>query len=290
LFKTITIRRLRLLDILNSVSETALITLKSHVVETQKKSPVIIDSMAIELFNRLQTVLTNDVRDRILHRKLPATLTRHIALRARKYDDYTRRFLEDNKNGMVVSLGCGFDTRYWRIPGEPRKYIEVDLPEVIEIKKKVLGDTVPYEMKGFSVLEESMIEYLASMQKEHVLFIAEGLFMYLPKYGVINLFKRLSETFTKSEIVFEVVNEKYTKGLRKKLVVSKMSNLGTGAGSSFDFGVHNAKDIETFGKNIKVVEEWSYFEDKDIKPRIFRMFRNCKMFSRGQWTIRATIG
>ena len=278
------------MDILNAVSETALITLKSHVVETQKENPVIIDSMAIELFNRLQTLLTDDVRDRILHRRLPTTLTRHIALRARKYDDYTRRFLEENKNGLVVSLGCGFDTRYWRVSRTPWKYIEVDLPDVIEVKKKVLGDIAPYEMQGFSVLEESMIDYLATMQKEHVLFIAEGLFMYLPEYGVISFFKRLSETFTKSQIVFEVVNEKYTKGLRKKIVVSKMSNLGTGAGSSFDFGVRNAKDIETYGKNIKVVEEWSYFEDKDIKPKAFRMFRNYKLFSRTQWTIRATIG
>ena len=160
------------MDILNSVSETALITLKSHVVETQKENPVIKDSVAIELFNRLQTLLPDDVRDRILRRKLPSTLTRHIALRARKYDDYTRRFLEGNKNGVVVSLGCGFDTRYWRISREPWKYVEVDLPDVIETKKKVLGDIAPYEMLGYSVLEESLIDYIASMQKEHVLFIA----------------------------------------------------------------------------------------------------------------------
>jgi O-methyltransferase involved in polyketide biosynthesis len=73
------------------------------------------------------------------------------------------------------------------------------------------------------------------MQKEHVLFLAEGLFMYLPKDGVISLFNRLAKSFTQSEIVFEVVAEKYTKGLRKKIVESKMNTLGTKAGSSYDF-------------------------------------------------------
>ncbi len=34
------------LDILNSVSETALITLKSHVVETQKENPLLFDEKA----------------------------------------------------------------------------------------------------------------------------------------------------------------------------------------------------------------------------------------------------
>lgn len=100
------------MDILSAVSETALITLKSHVVEAEGKNPVIEDAMAIECFNRLQSLLPADTRERVLNRKLPSTLTRHIALRARKYDSYVRNFIEENPNGLVVSLGCGFDTRY----------------------------------------------------------------------------------------------------------------------------------------------------------------------------------
>ena len=277
------------MDILSTVSETALITLKAHVVESEKENPVIEDAVALECLNRLQSLLPIEIRDRVLSRKLPSTLTRHIALRARKYDSYTRRFLEEYADGLVVSLGCGFDTRYWRISKEPWKYIEIDLPDVIEAKRKVLDNIVTYTMIGNSVLQEDWIKRILSVQKEHVLFLAEGLFMYLPKDGVISLFKRLTKSFVKSEIVFEVVNEKYTKGLWKKMVASKMSTLGTQAGSSYDFGIRDAKDIEAYGDNIKVVEEWSYFEDEDIKPAILRLFRNVKLFSRTQWTVRATI-
>jgi len=39
------------MDILSAVSETALITLKSHVVEAEGKNPVIEDAMAIECFS-----------------------------------------------------------------------------------------------------------------------------------------------------------------------------------------------------------------------------------------------
>jgi methyltransferase (TIGR00027 family) len=275
---------------LNSVSETALITLKSHVMETNKPNPVIVDAVAVESFNRLQSLLPDDVRERVLNKKLPSTLTRHIALRARKYDSYARSFLEEHTDGLVVSLGCGFDTRYWRVSKEPWKYIEIDLPDVIEAKKQVLGDIAAYTMLGCSVLEEGWINYLAAMQKEHILFLAEGLFMYLPKDGVISLFKRLSASFVKSQIVFEVVNEKYTKGLCKKMVASKLSKLGTEAGSSWEFGVRDALEVESYGDNIKVVEEWSYFEDEKIEPRILYLFRNFKPLSRTQWTIRATIG
>jgi len=94
-----------------------------------------------------------------------------------------------------------------------------------------------------------------------------------------------------ANIVFEAVNEKYTKGIWKKVVESKMKRYsGTKAGSSYEFGVRDAKEIETYGKNIRVAEEWSYFEDEDLRPKIWRLFRNIKFMSRTQWTIKATIG
>jgi methyltransferase (TIGR00027 family) len=272
-----------------AVSETALITLKARVVESEKKEPIFEDAVAVECFNRLQSLLPIETWERLLDRKLPLILTRYIALRARKYDRCTRQFLNKYMDGLVVSLGCGFDTRYWRISKEPWKFIEVDLPNVIEAKRKVLGDIATYTMIGCSVLEEYWVKKTLSMQKEHVLFLAEGLFMYLPKEDVISLFRRLAKSFVNSEIVFEVVNEKYTKGLWKKIVASKMSTMGTEAGSSYDFGIRSARDIESYADNIKVVEEWSYYEDEDISPKILRLLRNVKPFSRTQWTIRATI-
>jgi hypothetical protein len=60
--------------------------------------------------------------------------------------------------------------------------------------------------------------------------------------------------------------------------------------ASFSFGIQDAREIETYGSNIRVVEEWSYFEDQDIEPKFFKSFRNFKPMSRSQWTIMATIG
>jgi len=278
------------MDNLSAVSETALITLKARIAESEKSKPVIEDEVASVCFNRLRPLLPDQLRNRLTDRALPLTLTRYIALRARKYDRRTAQFLKDNTDGLVVSLGCGFDTRYWRVAKEPWKYIEIDLPNVIELKKKVLGDLATYTMIGCSVLEEGWIEKVLSVQKEHVLFLAEGLFMYLPKDGVMNLFRRLSQSFSRSEIMFEAVNEKYTKGLWKRMVMSKMGTLGTQAGSSYNFGIRDARDIEAYADNIRVMEEWSYLEDEAVAPGILRSLRSFRLLSRTQWTIRAAIG
>ena len=67
-------------------------------------------------------------------------------------------------------------------------------------------------------------------------------------------------------------------------------SFGTEAGSSFDFGIRGPKDVESYGRGIRVVEEWSYFEDRDIRPRFLRLFRHVPFIARTLWTVKATIG
>jgi methyltransferase (TIGR00027 family) len=280
------------MNILSKVSETALITLKARAVEAGKSNPLIIDEKGIELLKKLKALLPAETRKRILDRKMPGSLSCHIALRARKYDAYARDFLRDNPEGLVVSLGCGFDTRFWRLSADPARYIEIDLPPVVAIKKELLGvtDTAPYRMISASVLDKGWMEGIEQIQDQNILFLAEGLLMYLPKPEVIKLFNRLSCFFSRSQIVFEVVNDMYTRGIWKKMVKAKMKRaLGCEAGSSYESGLRNASEVESYGSGIKVTDEWSYLEEKEVRPAVLKLFRNCRFMNRTQWTIKASI-
>jgi len=278
------------MNILSDVSETAIITLRARTIESQKNNPVICDEMSSICLEKIGLLLPEETCRRLLGRKMSSALSRHIALRARKYDFYAKDFLAKYPDGLVVSLGCGFDSRYWRVSGRAWNYVEVDLPNVIEAKREILQGRMEYLTIGCSVLEDQWISDILAIQNQHVLFLAEGLFMYLPQKEVEGLFRKLSESFSKSCIVFETVNKQYTQGVWKQMVESKLKRSGTTAGSAYQFGVNNAKEIESFGKNIKLVEEWSYFEDADIEPKILWYFRNLRFFTRTQWTIKATIG
>lgn len=81
-------------------------------------------------------------------KSLTTALTRHVALMAGKYDAYVRAFICLNSDGPVVSLGSGFDTRYRRIPGQPRRNVEIDLPGLASTKKTIRGGNIPYLMIG----------------------------------------------------------------------------------------------------------------------------------------------
>lgn len=279
------------MNILSDVSETAIITLRARTIETQKHAPVIRDDVSLICLEKIRHLLPEETRMRLLDNRMSPTLSSYIALRARKYDSYVKEFLASYPDGLVISLGCGFDTRYWRVSDEAWKYIEVDLPNVIEAKKEILQDRMTYRTIEGSVLEDQWITDILAIQNQHILFLAEGLFMYLPQKQVEGLFKKLSGSFSHSGIVFETVNKKYTQGLWKKSVESKMKrSAGTTAGASYQFGLTSAKEIESFGKHIKVVEEWSYFEDADVAPKVLWHLRKLKFFTRTQWTIKATIG
>jgi methyltransferase (TIGR00027 family) len=271
---------------LTDVSKTAIVTLRSHVLESQKNEPLINDPMAKYCLEKLVSLASEDEKALLFNRKLSSALTSHIAIRARKYDSIINDFMLKNSSSTVVNLGCGFDTRYWRIDNKKCEYIELDLPEIVELKKDILKDHLSYELIGCSVLDSSWIDRVTSTGKRNFLLIAEGLFMYLPKTDVINLVKIFSQRFYHSQIVLEVVAEKYTRGIWKKIVEMKIKReLGFDAGSSYNFGVQNAFELESFGDGIKVIDEWSYVEDPDVRPRIYKYLG----ISRTQWTITATI-
>jgi methyltransferase (TIGR00027 family) len=271
---------------LTDVSKTAIATLRSHVLESQKDRPIINDPMARYCLDKLASLASEDERALLFDRKLSSALTSHIAIRARKYDSTANDFISQNSSSTVVNLGCGFDTRYWRIDNEKCEYIELDLPEIVELKKGILRDHLGYELIGCSVLDHSWIDRVTSKENRNFLLIAEGLFMYLPRTDVINLFKTFSERFYHSQIALEVATEKYTRGIWKKIVEMKIKReLGLDAGSSYNFGVKNALELESYGNGIRVIDEWSYVEDPDTRPRILKYMG----LSRTQWTITATI-
>lgn len=271
---------------LTDVSRTAIVTLRSHVLESQKNKPLINDPMAKYCLDKLFSFATEEEKILLFNRKLPSDLTSHIAMRARKYDSIVNDYISKNPSSPVVNLGCGFDTRYWRIDHKKCTYIELDLPELVEIKKDILKDHLSYELIGCSALDSLWIDRVTSKGNRNFLLIAEGLFMYLPKADVIHLFKTFSERFYHSRIVLEVVTEKYTRGLWKRILITKtIRQLGFDAGSSFYFGVKNALELESYGDGICVIDEWSYIEDPDIRPRIYRYLG----ISRTQWTVTATI-
>jgi hypothetical protein len=61
--------------------------------------------------------------------------------------------------------------------------------------------------------------------------------------------------------------------------------LGFDAASSCQFGIKNAAELKSYADDIRVIKEWSYVDDPDMRPRIYKLLG----ILRTQWTVTATI-
>ena len=239
---------------LSVLSQTAILALLCRVVESGKKNPVFSDPMAVLCLDRLMSIASAEEKERITKwRKRYAGNpldARERALTAKRFDTIAGLFIADHPGCTVINLACGFDTRFWRIENEKCKYIELDLPEVIELKRELLKDQLDYELIGCSVLNPAWIDQATSNGNGNFLLLAEALVYYLPGQEVTRLLEVIARKFTRSQLVLDMAPEKFTKGLWKKIF--QLHSRAWEIDVSFVSGIKDPRDIESYGKGLKV--------------------------------------
>jgi methyltransferase (TIGR00027 family) len=243
---------------LSPVSRTAILTLIARVVASEKGDPIYYDPMAVLCLNRLISVASEEERNWIIREKrIYSGIQAHHAIagakRAKVFDDSTNRFIADNLQCTVINLACGFDTRFWRIAHENCRYIEIDLPEVIAIKRELLKDHPDYDLIGCSVLDTAWMDQVTANGNSLFLLLAEGLFPYLPEPDVATLFQQLTQRFTRSQLVLDIIPQKYLQGLWKMLLRLETSITWGGLDVPWVFGIRQPRDIESYGPGLKVL-------------------------------------
>jgi O-methyltransferase involved in polyketide biosynthesis len=93
-------------------------------------------------------------------------------------------------------------TQFWRIDDGSVRYVDVDLPEVIRLRRLLVNESERYRMVGCSVLDFSWMDAVPDLERP-VMFQAEGLFMYLPKEEVVGLVREMARRVRTGEPVAE---------------------------------------------------------------------------------------
>src|SRR4030042_145259 len=186
-----------MLNGIGDIASTSFVTLYCHAIETSSDDPVLSDLKSLEITTELNKTLSlsEHTLDRILVAgTLDARLVVHIALRAKKYDDYARDFLQKFPEGVIVNIGCGLDSRFLRIDNGKVIFYDLDLPEIIGIRKGFFEETERYHLISSSVLD---FDWMAVVRHPNgpFLVMADGVFMYLEGRDVRMLVLKLQETF-----------------------------------------------------------------------------------------------
>ena len=121
-----------------------------------------------------------------------------MGMRSAVIDQWTQNRLTDDT--LVLHLGCGLDARCERVARKGRWY-DVDLPEVIEVRKQHFSETANYYMLGADLTAEEWLDALPQSQRAVV--VMEGVSMYLPQDALFQLCTRLKTRFAELELILD---------------------------------------------------------------------------------------
>jgi O-methyltransferase involved in polyketide biosynthesis len=273
---------------IGDIAATSFITLYCHALETLSDKPILSDQKSVEITTELNKTLSRSEQtlDKILiSGALDKRLVVHIAIRAKKYDDYARDFMQRFPDGVIVNIGCGLDSRFLRIDNGRLVLYDLDLPEIIAIKKDFFTETERYHLIASPVMD---FDWMAPVRqhKGPFLFMAEGVFMYLEEHDVRSLVLEIQKKFPGSELVCEVVNSLWLGPLLKKMLDYKMQRQAhLGKDAMFRSGIRDHREIEHWHDGIQFLDEWSYFDSGEEKLGWLRLLRHIEFIRKTQWTV-----
>lgn len=276
---------------ISDVSSTMLITLYARARESLSKDPVITDPKAVEMIEIIKKKIAGSnipIHQKILKDKYNPKLAVTMALRSRRFDRYVQDFLSENPEGTVINLGCGLDTRFYRVDNGKVLWFDIDFPEVIKLRKRFMVENTRHFFIGNSILNEGWVAQVKTGGP--YLILAEGLFMYLQEEDVKELLQRIQKELGSSEIVCEVTNRYWVDKMKSPWMKWKFrKQLGMTGGAIFSFGIPDSRYFERWSREYEFIDEWTYFDEHEKKLGWFNLFSSVEILRKAQWTVRYRI-
>jgi O-methyltransferase involved in polyketide biosynthesis len=270
---------------LAGVSTTALATLYSHARSSRAGRPLLSDPESERLWQALVPELEDSdhpmVR-RLLRGHVPRMLVNYVVLRARWLDATVHAFLRRHPGGVVVSLGCGLDPRFSRCDDGQVRFFDLDLPELIALKRRWIAESERYRMLGCSVLDPGWLEDVGRHRGEPMLFLAEGLFMYLPAEEVRQLVLRLQQRFPGSELACELFSQAWLTSPLGSWVQFKLWRM-LGPEVRFLSGFSGIRAPEGWGPGIRLQDSWSFLDEGWPELGGWKLLGKLEAMRRLQW-------
>jgi len=232
---------------LSAVPKTLLLPLLGRAHFSQKIYSPIHDKKALELITTLNYDFEN-----LLNVANVKTSALFWMARAYHFDEAIKAHLKKHPKAVIVNLGCGLDTSFNRVDNGHLTWVNVDLPEVIKLRERLLPPTAREIAIQASVLDYSWMDEVKNLGSD-LFFFAGGLFMYFTNEQIKALFIQLAECFPGSPLIFDNISPKGLNSANKMLQKSGMTD------ALLQWSVTDAKIIEQWSPKIKVLAQHAYF-------------------------------
>ena len=224
---------------LGIVQETLLITLWARAVETAKTDPIITDPKSVEIIEQIEYDFS----------KLEKAKGSQIGtcLRGLMLDGWVKSFLQENPNSSFVEIGCGLNTRFERLDNGQVRWFDLDMPDSMAVREKYFQETERRKFIASSVLDSSWVDRVKAIGSGPIMFVAEGVLMYLSESQVKQLLALLVENFPGCYFAFDSMSPFMVKNPKQHDAIKHYS-------AKFDWGIKDIRDIAKWDSRYRILE------------------------------------
>ncbi|MBV9088801.1 MAG: class I SAM-dependent methyltransferase [Mycobacteriaceae bacterium] len=240
--------------------QTMLDMLYAKALDAATAQPVLGDLYAKQLVGQLDYDWQSSPISRQRRRQVSS-----ITVRSAQFDIWTNQFLSVHDGAVVLHLGCGLDSRVFRLnPGPGVEWYDVDYPDVIRLREQLYPTRDHYHLVSASATDPS---WLASIPADRpALVLAEGLSMYLTESDGAALLRRVVDRFPAGELQLDFWNRLGMRAQRRTNKVVRHS------GSTVGWAVNGPDDIIARVPRLRLLLAVSLF-DADTVLRLPRGYR-----------------
>lgn len=243
---------------LHGVRETALLALYARALDNQSAHPILGDRWTEDIVTRL---------DFEFSQFRTASKERFgVSVRTRQMDEWTRDFIVQHPDAVVVDLGSGLDSRVFRVnPPDPSHWYDLDYPEVIKLRNRLYPLHERHETIAADVTDDSWLQRVP--RDKPVAVVADGVFMFLNEPQLRHLIGCIVAHFPTGQIAFNSTTALQVSMANRHPAVRR-------TGATLDWSLDDPHVFETFDPAISLAEE--------------KMIIESPWLSHASWAYRAT--
>lgn len=245
---------------LSGPPQTMLDMLYAKALDAGSANPILGDLFAKQLVDQLDYDWSRSPVARQRRRQVPS-----IAVRGAQFDSWATQFLAAHERAVVLHLGCGLDSRVFRVdPGPNVEWYDVDFPDVIALRQQLYPAREHSHLVASSATDPSWLDAIPSDRP--TLVLAEGVSMYLTEQDGVALLRRLVDRFPSGELQLDFWNRL---GLKTQ---QKTNKVVSRSGSSLGWAVNGPDDILTAVPGVRLLTAVSLFR-ADTVQRLTKGYR-----------------
>lgn len=250
----------------NTVQETLIIPLYGRKMCTERYPNLFQDPKAVELLARLDYDFTPlEKKSKGLAYRFGAL---EVAMRETDLAWEILDYLKSHPKAAVVNMGCGLDQTAENCDNGQCKIYNIDMPDVIAIRKELLPDTDRVTSIAADLNDTSWFDKIDA--ENGAVFVAAGVFYYFLKEQIVALFNAMAVRFPGGRLAFDAAGKRAVKMMLKTWV----KEVGITSISQC-FSVDSVKeDINPWMKNAVVTSRGYMLGYNDLKdPSVSGFFR-----------------